>query len=1122
MPMPWPGLLNDKYRQAVRIMKITAFIMLVCTLHVSAGSYSQSITLSEKEAPLTKIFKAIEKQTDYIFFYNVDWVKKTEKVNVQVKDMPLHQVLDLLFKDQPVSYSITGKMITVFPKKNDDSQYDNNNKIALPIDIRGKVVDENGKPVPSVTVTVKGTKKQTITNGVGEFSISDVSDNAVLIFSSVNMESFEINVSGQKEILAKLKTKTSQLDEVQVIAYGQTTKRLQTGNVATVKAEDIEKQPVGNPLLALEGRVPGLFITQESGVIGGPVTIRIQGQNSIAKGNDPLIVIDGVPYYSNMPITGNEGALFPSNINGTNPSALAFINPADIDRIDILKDADATSIYGSRAANGAILITTKKGKSGTPKANINIQKGWSQVAHFIELLNTREYLDMRYEAYKNDGIDWTASSFNNKDLTLWDTSHYTNWQKELIGGTAHHTNINASLSGGVPAAQYLVGCTYTKSGTVFPGNFANESAGMHFDLNNSSSGQRLHMDLSGSFLTNRNQLPGIDFTNQAITLAPVAPHLYSTDGTLNWESDASGSSTWTNPLNSVYFQTTDIRTNNLLGNFNLSYHILDRLEIKANVGYSRLQTNDYNAVSIGYFAPENRDYTPSPRAAQYGNRSMKSIITEPQVVYNGRINKGILNGIAGFTFNQQSWEYNLYAGKGYSNDESLRNPQAALSLTSSSGYSLYKYVAGFGRVTYNWEDTYLLNAALRRDGSSRFGDKNKFHNFASVGAAWVFTQSAFLKKNLKWLSFGKLKASYGNTGSDQIGDYSYLSLYNNISVGVPYQTVPSLVSNGLSNPYLQWEETRKAQIGLDLGFLNDRILLSSTLQRNRSSNQLLPYELPVMTGSSAIIQNFPATVQNTSLEFLLNTVNIKSNRFKWNSSFNFTIPKNKLIAFPDIENSSYASSDLVVGKSLGSKKVFHFAGVDRTTGKYQFTDAKGTLVPLPDYFNDRFALVDLSPKFYGGLQNSIEFKGFQLDFLFQFTKQKGVPVFYSATPYVAPGSFSTTSSNQPATVLERWQKNGDQAPIESYTTGYSFGLGYLYLSDAAFKDASFVRLKNVSFSWNLPSQWGKKLHIQNCRLYVQGQNLLTITNYKGLDPENQSITALPPLRTITTGVQLTF
>jgi hypothetical protein len=384
-----------------------------------------------------------------------------------------------------------------------------------------------------------------------------------------------------------------------------------------------------------------------------------------------------------------------------------------------------------------------------------------------------------------------------------------------------------------------------------------------------------------------------------------------------------------------------------------------------------------------------------------------------------------------------------------------------------------------------------------------------------MGAAWIFSEEKIINSLFSFLSFGKIKASYGTTGSDQIGDYQYLSTYSPVTSGNPYQGINTLRSNGLSNPYLQWEETRKLSVGLDLGFLKDRVLINTTYYRNRSSNQLLSYKLPVTTGFQSITQNFPATVQNTGLEVALTTVNVQNKKLRWSTSINFTIPRNKLIAFPNIESSSYGSY-LIIGESISIQKKLHYIGVDQNTGAYYFESKTNPFNPkIPD---DANVIINTYPKFYGGFQNSFIYKGFQFDLFFQFTKQKGPNYFFGFLP-------GASGINQPTYILDRWQSPGDMATHQRLNSNYNLSTAFYNAknsSDAGFADASYIRLKNVSLSYQLGEEWIRKMHIHGFKIYAHAQNLLTFTKYKGLDPETMSSTTLPPLRVLTVGVQITL
>jgi TonB-linked SusC/RagA family outer membrane protein len=994
------------------------------------------------------------------------------------------------------------------------------------IDVHGRVVDPEGKPLLGATVKVKGTGKSVSTNAKGEFYLEKLDEGEILVVSFVGYLSKEVIASKELENIT-LELNDSKLDEVQVIAYGTTTRRLSTGNVSTVKAEDIEKQPVNNPLLAVTGRVPGLFITQSTGLPGTGVTVRIQGTNSIGKGNDPFYVIDGVPYSSQVLPTvgivlGSSGGEYQgARVGKGNP--LNFINPADIESIEVLKDADATAIYGSRAANGAILITTKKASTGQTAVNVTFQTGVGDVHKKMKLLNTQQYLEMRKEAYMNDGLPLPTPNLpvnqknsSNYDLTVWDTTRYTDWQKELIGGNASYTDLQTSISGGNQLTTFRINGGYHRETTVFPGNFSDVKGSLGVNINHSSTNQKFKLDFSGNYLQDNNQLPNRDLTSNALITVPNAPALYSPNGQLNWERISKGTdsvSTWINPLSylKAIYQN---ETYNLVGNLSLSYRIISGLEAKISLGYTNTSTSEIVPFPSTVYAPERR--STQERATLFGNGRIKTWIAEPQLNYHIQFNKSSIGVLVGSTIQENMNNLQQLYASGFNSDLVLKDINAASSVSvGQTLLSNYKYTALFGRITYNLSDKYIVNLTARRDGSSRFGNNNRFHNFGAIGAAWLFSQENFIKNHITFLSFGKLRASYGTSGNDQIGDYQFLSLYEPVSYSNQYQGVTGLRSKGLTNPYIQWEQTKKLQTGIDVGFIKDHILVNINYYYNTSANQLLFYSLPIATGFTGIYKNFPATVMNSGWEISLNTVNIQKKDLDWSTNFNITIPKNKLKAFPDLASSNYADQ-LVIGKPLSIFKQFKFAGVNSETGEYQYLGADGVLTNSPIFITDQTVLFNPDPKWYGGIQNSVSFNGFVLDVFFQFVKQEARNNNFGLTSSVGRGT-----ANQNVDVLDRWQKPGDHAHVQKFSSLVNFSIDPTS-SDAGITDASYIRLKNLSLSWNLPSTWLKTSHLTRARIFIQGQNLLTFTKYKGLDPESLSISSLPPLRVWTFGVQVTL
>jgi len=1088
--------------ECVYIMRFTPIIILLACMQVSAKPvFGQTVSLSCDHMPLVQAFSSIEKQSGFRFIWLDEQMKDSRPVTLHVSNEPLSSVLEELFRDQPLGYRVDqGERMIILEKKIGTVE-----NAVLPnpqpetTEITGRILNEDGQPLEGASVVIKGSKRGVYTNVNGEFVLRGAPVNAVLFVSFVGFEGMEVKVSGQKEVMLKLRRSSSELDQTVIKGYYNTTDRLNTGDVSTVAAKDIEEQPVSNPLATLEGRVPGLFITQSTGVPGGAFTAQILGKNSIANGNDPFFVIDGVPYPSQ-----NVESSINSDLHGGSP--LDFLNPSDIESITILKDADATSIYGSQAANGAILITTKKGKTGAATININIYSGVGHVTRMMDLLNTPQYLQMRNEAFNNDVASPNPNS--DFDLTFWDTTRYTNWQKSLIGNASHYSDAQVSISGGGLNVQYLISGGFHRETTVFPGSKPDTKGSVHANITGNSENKRFKFSLLASYVVDKSTVDDNDQTNTALLLSPDAPKLYNPNGSLNWAPLTPGQSgTWSNPL----AQIADIyngNSTNLVSSGVISYTVLKNLELKANLGFNNLETNEEILYPTTDADP---GYNVTSGSSSFSTMSVQSWIIEPQVNYKITLYKGVLSALCGSTFQQTISKGIQTDATGFTSDALLGNSEAASSLTVESyDNNLYKYDAVFGRLNYNWEDKYLLNYTIRRDGSSRFGPGKQFATFSAIGGAWIFTKERFFQNNLPFLSFGKLKASYGTTGNDQIGDYKFYDLYKTLSL--PYQGTQGLYPGNLYNPDLAWEINKKIEGGLSLGFERDKIIISANYFLDRSGNQLLSAPLSRVTGFSFISENLPALVQNSGWEITLNTININTRKFVWSSYLNLTIPKNKLVSYPNLANSNYGNI-LAIGQPLTIQKVFKYLGVNDSTGVYEF--ASGTDKYNPAFVTDQNYIVNLSPKYYGGFQNSIKYINFQLDIFFQFVKQMGTNIYQYMR---MPGMMY----NEPSAILDRWQKPGDLKPFQQFSQSYSSNADneyyYFIQSSGAYSDASYIRLKNLSFSYSLGQVAKSKIGIQGLRIYLQCQNLLTFTKYIGMDPENQGPT-LPPLRVISAGIQ---
>lgn len=969
--------------------------------------------------------------------------------------------------------------------------------------VTGTITDGQGVPLSGVTVRVQGAQQGTATARDGTYAIT-VDPNGTLLYSAIGFISQTAVVNGRTAINVKLEADVTQLEGVTLNAGYYTVKeRERTGNIATIKAKTIKKQPVNNPLAAMQGHLSGVNIVQNSGVPGGGFDIEIRGRNFLNGTTNPLFIVDGVPYGSQTLASSDlSGDIVSGNI-----SPLNAINPNDIQSIEVLKDAGATSIYGSRGANGVVLITTKKGKAGKTRFNAELSSTFGSVPNFLDLMSTEQYLEVRREGISNDGfgafLEDPAFDFIWPDVKSWDNTRYTDWQEELIGGTAYRNNAQVSVSGGSPETQFLISGSFLRETTVFPGEANYKKGTGHSNINHRSKNDRFKINLSTIYTHEKNLLPRSDFTRQAYRLEPNAPEIYDEEGNINWENN-----TWDNPLASLE-EIYEVKINTLIVNAGISYLLLPNLELKTNLGYNTYDLESFKTLPSTARSPR-FGFTPQNYSSITTNSSKReSWIVEPQLNWRKQWDKAKLDVLIGTTFQRETTQQLVQRGIGFPINDLIFNLSAAGTIeVLNDTDSEYNYQAVFGRANLNWDKKYILNVTGRRDGSSRFGPGRQFGNFGAVGLAWLFSNESIFGDS-SFLSYGKLRASYGTTGSDNVGDYRFLNTYN--VTGFDYDGVIALEPTGIFNPFFGWEENKKLEAAIELGFFKDRILLNTSWFRNRSSNQLTGIPLAATTGFSELTGNFDATVQNTGLEIDLRTVNVQDKNFRWSTTFNLTVPKNELVEFPGLETSSFANR-LVVGEPLTIVKLYNALGVDPETGVYQFEDHNDDgAISGPE---DRQWIEDLGPKYFGGLGNTLSYKGLTLDFFFQFRKQKA----FNAISFIATPGFR---GNLPVSLLDRWQQPGDTNPIQRASAGLFPGEDTNALqsgSNAAVSDASFIRMRNISLSYKLPT-------IENgldINIYLQGQNLFTITDYDGPDPEQPSNNRLPQLRQISLGLQVGF
>lgn len=963
------------------------------------------------------------------------------------------------------------------------------------LSVSGTITDGT-LPVAGATVSIKNGYRGVVSNFDGMYQIMARASDTLLI-SFLGYQTQTIAVNNRTSIDIMLVEDAQNLKEVVINAgYYSVTERKKTGSIAKLTAKEIEQQPVITALDALQGRVPGLDVTPTTGLAGGGYMVRIRGQNSIAAGNAPLYIIDGVPFDAQTMSNSSISVLIlPGEVNPLNT-----LDPASIASIEVLKDADATAIYGSRGANGVILITTKKGQIGKTKISIETSTTFISPTKFLELLNTQEYVSMRLEALANDGF--TEFPFGTQDVNgTWDINRYTDWQKELIGNSAYNRTGRISISGGSDRTLFNIGGSFMKETNVFPMDFNYKRTSFFTNVAHRSQNDKLHIQFSANYGQDSNSLPSNDLARIARLLPPNAPPLYDADGELNWEHN-----TWDNPLaalNGTYANTSST----LIANTVVGYSITKGLELKANLGYNsadieELQLNPHTIYNPAYGLTSASSYSMENKS------SKKSWIVEPQMDASIPLAKGLLKMTVGATIQEQNDVSRALMGSGYATNELLGHFSAAQVLeVLKENTEQYRYIALFARLNYSWKDQYLLNVTGRRDGSSRFGPGNRFANFGAIGAAWIFSESSILQGQT-WLPYGKVRASYGITGNDQIGNYEYLNTYELADAG--YNGQIGLIPSHLLNPFFAWERNKKSEFALELGLWKNRLSFQGAYYHNKSDNLLLGYPLPGTTGFGSINGNLDATVVNYGWEFDLQSTWFQHNQFAWNTSFQISIPKNKLVSFEGLENSTYANQ-LVIGQPLSVYKLYQFKGVNPDTGLFEFHDFnKDGVISSAE---DRNYYVDLSPKFHGSISNALTYKNWNFDFTFQFVKKQGFNEFYTTEP---PGIMQ----NQPTSVLNHWQQPGDQSPMQLYTTGWNFPAYESYsrftASNGVVSDASFIRLKTASLAYRL--KWVPQQSFQ-CTLFLQAQNLLTFTKFKGGDPE-QITGFLPPMKRVSMGVKL--
>lgn len=1102
--------LPDELAQLFRMMRITTLLIIAGCMHLSATSLSQTVTLRVNNQPITKIFETIEKQTDYQIIYSDRFIKSTKPVTLAAKRMALADFLEILLAPEGLTYQI--KERTILIAKSDTNPESgvlrNVRETTQERIITGRVVNESGDPLAGVTVSVKGQTTTMITDADGWYRITVHAEGKILVFTMVGFDSLEKPLNAQSVVNVVLTPSLSDLDEVVVVGYGTVKKRDLTGSVSSLGEKDFNTGAQANVTQLIQGRIPGVHVTQSSGTPGAGASIRIRGTNSITAGNEPLFVIDGFP-----------GA------------PLNALDPGDIESIEVLKDASSAAIYGSRGANGVILITTKKGKVGKMVVNYNGSIGSQSPAKKLDLLNGEQYMTFINGVREDRG---QAPLFSQAEINAIGTG--TDWQDEIFREAVVQSHKLSFSGGSENGTRYYISLNHFGQDGIVVNSGLNRY-GARINFNHSTDRVKFGLNLNASVVTEDN-IPlgtginiGAGVIGSALQMDPVmkpqhedGSYVESTTQDLN------------NPLALAKATYHTLKTNRTFGNAFFEYLITDRLSAKINLGTNQsIGRNDDYTTKVTKLGQLNNGL------AHIGSAESTDYLSEITLNYHAEIEgQHTVDAVAGYT-------YQVFVNRGYdatSRDfptDAFRTSNLSAGNTELYTQSSYKnknqILSWLGRVNYAFRDRYLATISFRADGSSRFGVDNQYGYFPSMALGWRISDEPFFGDNSVFSDL-KLRASYGTTGNQEIGNYNSLVLLGTVGDAIfDGGRHVAIVPIQLANPNLKWETTRQLNAGLDFGVWNNRVTGSLDYFASYTYDLLLNLPIPRTSGFNTSLQNVGDT-ENKGFELMINSRNLVGD-FSWSSAFNFSTVENKVTnlgSLPFILQGDVAFlSDFTIlreGDPINSYWGYQVDGIFQTqeeidqsaqprakVGDLRFKDVNKSGSITAD---DRTILGNPFPDFTLGLNNSFEYKGFQLD------------VFLEGRFGYEMLNFSRIDSESPiqdlrnrqSYVLNRWTSENPSNEHPSFV-GYDRAVS---VNSRVVEDASFLRLKTVQLNYTFPPSF-RPGGITALSIYASAQNIFTVTDYTGYDPDVSSFgdnnirldyNAYPLPRIVTVGVNLTL
>ncbi|WP_461148337.1 SusC/RagA family TonB-linked outer membrane protein [Spirosoma pulveris] len=1000
--------------------------------------------------------------------------------------------------------------------------------------VTGRVTSaEDGNPLPGVSIVAKGTTRGTQTDADGNYTLSVPVNIGTLVYSFVGVVTQEVSIGNRAVINVALSNDTRSLDEVIVTGYGAQSKRNLTGNIAKVGARDIENIPVPSVEQALQGKVAGVQITSLNGKVGQGLQIRVRGTSSLTASSQPLYVIDGIP------LTSSDQS---STTAPTNP--IADLNPNDIESLEILKDASSAAIYGSRASNGVVLITTKKGRAAKTTFEASAQMGASNPTHLRQWLNTQQYVELLQEARVNTGAT-SATSLANRftryaagDPAGWqgeNPKYNTDWQQEAFQ-KAPSQQYDLSARGGDAKTRFFIsGQYFDQSGIIIKNRFRRLSGRVNLDHTATDKlTLGVNFNLSHSINDRVSNDNAFSTPMQIVALSPMTPVVDPRTGRVSGADPDLYPSfpLYYNPLINRDFANLQARVYRMIGNVYADYKLLPGLSFRTEFGTDLLSQQEEE-----YYGRETRGNTGAPNGLGSNTFRQVANYTTNNYFSFGRTfaEKHDVDATVGMSYQESRNNYSSVTGQQFPSSAYKQITSAARITAGDGQETSFSFLSYFARVNYRFNNRYLLGVSGRIDGSSRFGTNNRYGFFPAASAGWILTEESFLK-NVKALSLLKLRASYGLTGNAEIGNFSSLALYaatNNAGTSAGYAGVPGQAPSQIPNPDLTWEKTLQTDIGLEFGFLNNRFSGEIDYYQKNTSGLLLNVNVPGSSGFRTQLRNV-GKLENKGVEFVFNSNNFNG-PFKWTTSLNLAYNKNVIT---DLGGTTITGSFLnraQEGQPLGVFVGPEYAGVDVQNGDALYyrnsTKADGTLDrSTTNNYNDA-AYVPLgnpAPKFIGGITNTFSYGGIDLSVLFN--GQFGNYI------YNGGGKFQSANGdyfdNQSIDQLNRWKKPGDitNVPQARLLGGNGTGESSRYL-----QKGDYVRLRTITLGYTLPKELLTRIHLSRVRIFATGQNLLTFTKYTGWDPEVNSdaytgnpvnlgidFYSAPQPRTIIGGLQIGF